>query len=86
MSWQEVLNKAYTEGKYIFVDCYTTWCGPCKAMERNVYPSKEVGDYMNKRFISVKFRLILPGMIMNLFAKDMLLHLVLRKCIMFIVS
>ena len=28
-SWKEVLQKAKQENKLIFVDLYTTWCGPC---------------------------------------------------------
>lgn len=54
VSWEQILQKAKTENKYIFVDCYTTWCGPCKAMEKNVYPDTKVGDIMNDKFLSVK--------------------------------
>lgn len=53
-SFQEVLCKAQVEKKLVFVDCYTTWCGPCKQMSANVFPMKEVGDYFNPRFVSVK--------------------------------
>ena len=28
-SWKEVLQKAKQENKLIFVDLYSTWCGPC---------------------------------------------------------
>ena len=31
----EALNKAKTQSKLIFVDAYTTWCGPCKMMVKN---------------------------------------------------
>ena len=55
--WKSVVSKAKAENKYIFVDCYTTWCGPCRAMEQNVYPQKEVGDFFNEKFINVKFQL-----------------------------
>ena len=30
--WKEVLELAQKENKYIFMDCYTSWCGPCKAI------------------------------------------------------
>jgi thioredoxin-related protein len=53
MSWQQVLAKAKKENKYIFVDCYTTWCGPCKFMAKNIFPLKETGDAVNPHFISV---------------------------------
>ena len=29
-SYQEVLAKAKKENKLLFIDCYTSWCGPCK--------------------------------------------------------
>ena len=28
----KALEKAKIENKYVFVDCYTSWCGPCKMM------------------------------------------------------
>lgn len=46
------LTKA--EGKMAFVDCYTTWCGPCKMMTRDVFPLQKVGDFMNSHFVPLK--------------------------------
>ncbi|SEL63679.1 Protein of unknown function, DUF255 [Chitinophaga rupis] len=57
LSWQQLLSKAKKENKYIFVDCYTTWCGPCRTMEKEVYPQESVGDFMNATFISVKVQI-----------------------------
>src|SRR5580692_944424 len=57
LSWQEVLQKAKKENKYVFVDCYATWCGPCKWMDKNVYPIDSVGTFMNDRFISVRMQM-----------------------------
>lgn len=51
----KALEKAKMENKYVFVDCYTSWCGPCKMMTANVLPLKEVGEYMNETFVCVKF-------------------------------
>ena len=50
----EVLSQAKKEGKMVFVDCYTTWCGPCKMLAAKVFPQKEVGDFFNPRFVSLK--------------------------------
>jgi thiol-disulfide isomerase/thioredoxin len=36
-NWSEVLALAKKENKYIFVDCYTTWCGPCKYMSGTLF-------------------------------------------------
>ena len=30
LSFDEALAAAKTEDKYVFIDCYTSWCGPCK--------------------------------------------------------
>jgi thioredoxin 1 len=52
--WKDILKKAKAENKLIFFDAYTSWCGPCKAMQKNVFTRKDVGDYFNQRFINVK--------------------------------
>jgi thioredoxin-related protein len=57
LTWSQVKAKARTENKFIFVDCYATWCGPCKTMDKDVYPNDSIGAYMNARFISVKVQL-----------------------------
>ncbi|MBB6612149.1 DUF255 domain-containing protein [Pontibacter sp. Tf4] len=54
LSWEQVQKKAKKENKYIFVDVFTTWCGPCKQMDRDIFPKKEVGDFFNTYFVSVK--------------------------------
>jgi thioredoxin-related protein len=51
--WQQVKEKAKAENKYIFMDCFTTWCGPCKYMSQNIFSLPEVGEFMNSNFISV---------------------------------
>ena len=53
-SWKEVLEKAKKENKLIFVDAYAVWCGPCKWMDANVFPQREVGDFYNSKFINFK--------------------------------
>lgn len=50
----EALEKAKLQGKAVFVDCYTTWCGPCQMMSKRVFPEKTVGDFMNPSFVSMK--------------------------------
>ena len=57
LNWKQILAKAKTENKYIFVDCFATWCRPCKAMDQNIYPLQSVGDQMNDKFISVKVQM-----------------------------
>ncbi|MEP7233410.1 MAG: thioredoxin fold domain-containing protein [Ginsengibacter sp.] len=56
-SWKEIQTKAKAENKYIFMDCFTTWCGPCKYMSASIFPLQNVGDFMNDKFVSVKVQL-----------------------------
>jgi thiol-disulfide isomerase/thioredoxin len=53
LSWRQVLAKARTENKYIFVDCYATWCGPCKYMTDSVFTQSEVGSFFNSQFLNI---------------------------------
>lgn len=53
--WSKVLSQAEEEGKIIFVDAYTTWCGPCKWMDKKVFSNVVVADYFNDNFINVKY-------------------------------
>ncbi|MET6997470.1 thioredoxin fold domain-containing protein [Chitinophaga defluvii] len=57
LSWAEIQAKAKAENKYIFIDCFTTWCGPCKYMSANIFPLEEVGNFMNDKYISVKVQM-----------------------------
>lgn len=52
--WSTILKKAADERKMVFIDCYTTWCGPCKMMAKNTFTQQEVGEFFNKNFINVK--------------------------------
>lgn len=56
-SLKEALAKAKAENKLVMVIGSTTWCGPCKAMAKSVYPLPEVGEYFNKNFVSKKYDL-----------------------------
>ena len=53
-SWKEILETAKNEEKLIFIDAYTTWCGPCKKMSRDIFPQHNVGQFYNENFINVK--------------------------------
>jgi thiol-disulfide isomerase/thioredoxin len=53
-SWADIQAKAKAENKHIFVDAYTTWCGPCKWMAANVFTDKSVGEFFNKNYVNFK--------------------------------
>ena len=56
LSWQQIKQKAKSANKYIFIDCYASWCGPCKKMDRDIYVTDSVGRFINGNFISVKIQ------------------------------
>lgn len=53
-SWSDILAQATQQNKLIFLDAYTSWCGPCKMMSRNTFPNPEVGAFYNANFINAK--------------------------------
>ena len=53
-NWKDILAKASAEDKLIFMDAYTTWCGPCKMMSKNVFTEASVGTFYNENFINAK--------------------------------
>lgn len=53
-TWKEALELSKTEGKLLFVDANTAWCGPCRRMAANVFTQDKVGDFYNQHFINLK--------------------------------
>lgn len=54
MTFDQAAAAAKSEGKLVFIDVMTSWCGPCKMMARDVFPQKKVGDFMNEKFVCLK--------------------------------
>lgn len=55
MTMNEALEAQKKEPKKIFMDVYTTWCGPCKMLDKNTFSDKEVIEFVNKNYYAVKF-------------------------------
>jgi len=53
-TWKEAFAEAKKQDKYLFIDCYTDWCGWCKVADKKTFPDKMVGEILNTYFISVK--------------------------------
>ena len=52
-TFKEALAKAKKENKMVMMDCYTTWCGPCKMLKKQVFVDKALGDYMNEKYVCI---------------------------------
>jgi thioredoxin 1 len=50
----EMKAEAKLQKKILFVDVYTTWCGPCKWMDENTFKDSRVAEKFNKTFLNYK--------------------------------
>ena len=55
MTMNEALAAQQENPKKIVMDVYTTWCGPCKLMDRNTFSNNDVINYINDNYYAVKF-------------------------------
>lgn len=53
-TFKELLAKAKKENKLLFIDAYAVWCGPCKLMEKNIFPLPAVRNYYDTHFINAR--------------------------------
>ena len=51
------LKQAEKQDKLIFVDGYTSWCGPCKWMDANVFTDPQLAEFFNNSFVNLKVNL-----------------------------
>jgi thioredoxin-related protein len=52
-NWSKAIAEAKKQKKMIFIDAYTSWCGPCRMLKQNTFTDKTAGDYFNKHFINI---------------------------------
>ena len=52
-SFKDALKQAAIQNKYIFVDAYASWCGPCKLLKATTFRNKKAADFYNDNFVNV---------------------------------
>lgn len=52
-NFEDALNEARESNKLVYVDCKTSWCRPCKAMEKEVFTNDNVAKFYNQHFVSI---------------------------------
>jgi thioredoxin-related protein len=55
ITMDEALSAQQDTPKKIFMDVYTTWCGPCKLLDKNTFSNADVIQYINENYYAVKF-------------------------------
>jgi len=52
---EEAVELQQKNPKKIIMDAFTSWCGPCKMLDRNTFHNKDVANYINENYYAVKF-------------------------------
>ena len=50
---EQALERAKTEKKLVLVNFHTKTCGPCRKMEKTVFPNPICGEYVNEHFVPI---------------------------------
>ena len=54
VGYQEALQLAQRERKWVLIDYYTTWCAPCKRLDRETWNSPKVIDWLTSNTVPIK--------------------------------
>ncbi len=55
MSFEEAIAAQAKEPRKMMIDMFTTWCGPCRMLDKNTFQQKDLVKYVNENFYAVKF-------------------------------
>jgi thioredoxin 1 len=56
-NFTQALQKARLENKMIFIDSYTTWCGPCKQMKSLLVSDAKLIEFLNQNFVCLSINI-----------------------------
>ena len=51
--WNLAMKTAVSERKYIFVDAYASWCGPCKLLKATTFKNNKAAAFFNQNFVNL---------------------------------
>lgn len=54
VNFTQACTAAKAEGKIVMIDFFTTWCVPCKALDKHTWTDNEVRTVMLKKAVSIK--------------------------------
>jgi len=55
MTFNEAITAQQKNKKPIFIDVYTSWCGPCKLLDSRTFRDSEIIKHINDNYNPVKF-------------------------------
>lgn len=53
--YDKALKFASKENKLLFIDFYTTWCAPCKKLDKLVFQNDSIKNILGKDFVMLKY-------------------------------
>ena len=57
LSWEDAIKTAAENHKYIFVDAYASWCGPCKLLKATTFHDKDAATFFNENFLNLSINM-----------------------------